>query len=149
METQIKNNSKENKKTFPLFFKSGVLRFTLQALGIGCRKGQLMLITVLILGGTILGASAIAGLITTYRIRQSSDAKDSAIAIFAADAGLERAFYRCFKQSPADCSDFDSSSGQLSNGATYSVTYLSNASFSEIRSVGSRGRVSRALRFRY
>lgn len=112
-------------------------------------RGQLMLITVLILGGTILGASAIAGLITTYRIRQSSDAKDSAIAIFAADAGLERAFYRCFKQVPANCSDFDSSSDQLSNGSSYSVTYATVGSVSEIRSVGYRGRVSRALRFKY
>lgn len=116
--------------------------------GLGLNRGQLMLITVLILGGTILGASAIAGLMTTYRLRQSSDAKDSALAIFAADAGLERAFYRCFKQAVPDCSDFDSTTDPLSNGAEYSVKFITGPT-SEIHSVGSRGRVSRALRFRY
>lgn len=113
------------------------------------RRGQLMLITVLILGGIILGASVIAGFITTNRIRQSIDAKDSASAIFAADAGLERAFYRCFQPGgPLDCTDFDSTTDPLSNGAQYSVKFLTGPP-SEIRSVGSRGRVSRALSFIY
>jgi len=111
-------------------------------------RGQLMLITVLILGGTILGASAIAGLITTYRLRQSSDAADSALAIFAADAGLERAFYRCFQQVIPDCTDFDSTTDPLSNGAVYSVKFIAGPP-GEIRSVGSHGRVSRALSFKY
>ena len=128
-----------------LFLRCGD-KFKINVLGF--KRGQLMLITVLILGGTILGASAIAGLITTYRVRQSSDAKDSALAIFAADAGLERAFYQCFKQVVPDCADFDSTTDPLSNGAEYSVKFLTGPP-SEIRSVGSRGRVSRALRFRY
>ncbi len=48
-----------------------------------------MLIAVLSLGGAILGATTVAGLLTLYQIRATTDTANSAKAIFAADAGTE------------------------------------------------------------
>lgn len=60
-------------------------------------KGQVALLAVLILGGSILGASAIAGYLVTLKIRQNTDIINSTKAIFAADAGIEWELYKQFK----------------------------------------------------
>lgn len=52
-----------------------------------------MLVTVLALGGAILGATTVAGILTLYQIRATTDAESSAKAVFAADAGVEWAQY--------------------------------------------------------
>ncbi|HEY4523712.1 MAG TPA: hypothetical protein VJK04_02460 [Candidatus Paceibacterota bacterium] len=109
------------------------------------KRGQLMLMTVLILGGTMIGASTIAGLITTYRLQQAGRARDSAMAIFAADAGLEKGFYQCFKLS--DCSTEITQT--LPNGASYTVIFSTSTSGSEIRGTGKARTATRALRFFY
>ncbi len=124
-----------------------------------------MLVTTLILGGVIIGATTIAGLITLYRLRQMGAAKESAISFFAADAGLERALYFCFKNPPTlpppgvpppgypfslGCADFTSSVDPISDTShgqtTYTVQY-SDGPPHAIRSVGHNARSSRALRF--
>ena len=46
-----------------------------------------MLLAVLTLGATMLGATTIAGLLMVYQIRQTTDFENSAKAVFAADAG--------------------------------------------------------------
>lgn len=48
-----------------------------------------MLIAVLSLGGAILGATTVAGLLTLYQLRAANDSQNSAKAIFAADSGVE------------------------------------------------------------
>ncbi len=53
------------------------------------RRGQAMLLATLALGGAILGATTIAGLLMLYQIRATTDSEHSAQAIFAADAGVE------------------------------------------------------------
>jgi hypothetical protein len=60
------------------------------------RSGQAMLIAVLALGGAILGATAVAGLLTLYQIRATTDTANSAKAIFAADAGTEWALFNYY-----------------------------------------------------
>ena len=65
-------------------------------------KGQVMLITVLVLSGTILGATAIAGLLMLYQIRQSTDIVNSTKAIYAADSGIEWQLYKFFKAPDPD-----------------------------------------------
>lgn len=55
----------------------------------GARSGQAMLIAVLSLGGVILGATTIAGLLTLYQLRAANDAEHSSQALFAADSGVE------------------------------------------------------------
>lgn len=52
-----------------------------------------MLIVILALGGAILGATTIAGLLMTYQIRATTDSQHSAQAVFAADAGVEWALF--------------------------------------------------------
>lgn len=62
-------------------------------------KGQVMLLTVLIVSGTILGATTIAGLLMVYQIRQAINFGESLQALFAADTGLEWQLYRKFQKS--------------------------------------------------
>ncbi len=64
-----------------------------------------MLIAVLSLGGAILGATTVAGLLTLYQIRATTDTENSAKAIFAADAGVEWALFNhyCGLANPPSC----------------------------------------------
>lgn len=74
-----------------------------------------MLLAVLALGGTMLGATTIAGFLMLYQIRQATDFENSTKAVFAADAGTEWALYSYFKPPQA-------SPPTLSNGASFQVT---------------------------
>jgi hypothetical protein len=110
--------------------------------------GQAMILTIVSLGGTILGAVTIAGLLLTYQIRQASDLAGSARAIFAADAGIEWSIYRYFKQDPSMARP------QFLNGAQVTIA-CSNALGATIdcmdddvafmRSRGNSGNVSRSF----
>lgn len=62
-----------------------------------------MLIAVLALGGAILGATTVAGLLTLYQIRATTDTADSAKAIFAADSGVEWAQFNYYCPSNGRC----------------------------------------------
>lgn len=117
-----------------------------------------MLTTVLILGGTMIGASLIAGFLTLRSIKQGGLAVDSAQAIFAADAGLDFIFNKCFKWVDSDgnytgCVDpsgvetidtcDNNGAYALQNGSCYKVSYKkdiitdpANPFFVELRSVG-------------
>jgi len=88
-----------------------VIKFSLKN-----KKGQVMLITVMTLSGTILGATTIAGLLMLYQIRQSTDIINSSKAIYAADAGIEYELYRFFKD------DTYETEGILDNGATFETS---------------------------
>lgn len=61
------------------------------------RQGQVMLVTVLVLGATLFGAITIGGLVLVYQLRQTSDLEDSTRAVFAADAGIEWGLYQKFQ----------------------------------------------------
>lgn len=116
-----------------------------------------MILTVLALGGTLLGATTVAGLLTLYQIRNSTDLANSARAIFAADAGIEWALYNYF------CSDAATSTcatapplGEFSNGAKVRVVCLDAAGVEPIggcadpdvvsfRSIGTAGGSTRAF----
>jgi hypothetical protein len=104
-----------------------------------------MILAVLALGGTILGATTIAGLLTVYGLRQSGAAAQSAQAIYAADAGVEWALYRFFvgtTSTPALV---------FTNGASVQITcdpvdcFDENASSISVRSLGKAGGVARAF----
>jgi hypothetical protein len=113
------------------------------------RSGQAMLLAILTLGATMLGATTIAGLLMLYQIRQVTNFRDSAAAIFAADAGTEWELYSYFKQT-----DIPPPSN-LGNGATvsaicYDATGASSACSDatdtvEAISVGSAGNTKRAF----
>lgn len=61
------------------------------------RNGQVLLLTSLALGGTILAVTAIAGLLVLFQIRQATDIAASTRAIYAADSGIELGNYLFLK----------------------------------------------------
>jgi len=61
-------------------------------------SGQALLLTTVMMGGLFMLATSIAGLLMFYQIQQSTDAGNSTIAIYAADAALEEATYGYFKE---------------------------------------------------
>jgi hypothetical protein len=113
------------------------------------KRGQSMLLTVMALGGTILGATTIAGLLTVYQIRQTNDMANSAKALSAADTGIEWGLYQFFKpEGTATAPEF--SNGALSPRAECRdvvdvVVPCTDPSVASIRSVGRAANATRAL----
>ena len=91
-------------------------------------EGQLMVITVIILGSVFLGATTIAGLLTLYRIRQAASSVQSAQAFFAADAGLERALYECFVENIEYVGDpnYDFNCAEIAENDPSGISVLEN-----------------------
>ena len=123
-------------------------------------RGQVMLITVLVLSGTILGATAIAGLLMIYQVRQSTDIMNSTKAIYAADSGIEWRLYKFFKtdfQVCKNCSDpvdpggacpqpaMLNISGSQSPIITSCATFGGVATTTVIKATGNSGNTSRAF----
>ena len=116
-----------------------------------------MILSVLALGGTILGVTTIAGLLMTYQIRQATDFAFSAKAIFAADSGLEWGLYNfyCATDPSGAKAPCPLPAPAFSNGATSSVQCADAsgdfsdcddlASAAALRAVGSAGEASRAF----
>lgn len=104
------------------------------------KSGQVMLLTVVILGGVMLGATTIAGLLMLYQIRQSTDIANSTKAIFAADTGVELSLYQNFKNPTYNISQ------TLGNGATF---YTTSTGPNTIKSVGQAGNSFRAFELRF
>lgn len=111
-----------------------------------------MILAVMVLGGTILGATTIAGFLMVYQIRQTTDLANSAKAIFAADAGVECGLYNKFKA--GGCTELQTFSA---NGASFEVTCenaggspvaCSNATADVLFSVGTAVTARRAFSFR-
>ncbi|MDP2598610.1 MAG: hypothetical protein Q8P49_02145 [Candidatus Liptonbacteria bacterium] len=80
------------------------------------RRGQAMILSILALGGSILGATTIAGLLMAYQIRGTTDSVNSAKAIFAADGGIECGLYNFIKDPTVQCPN---PSSPFPNGASY------------------------------
>ncbi|MEX1014372.1 MAG: hypothetical protein WDZ80_04395 [Candidatus Paceibacterota bacterium] len=62
-------------------------------------KGQVMLISILILGGIMIASTAIGSALLIFQIKQVNNAGDSAIALFAADSGIEAVTWCFFDKS--------------------------------------------------
>lgn len=110
------------------------------------KKAQVMILTVLILGGTILGATTVAGLLMLYQIRQATDLGRSTQAIFAADTAIEWGLYQYYGGTEGP--------PVLSNGANFSTTCYDNSqnevncrstSTTSIVGIGRSGDVRRAF----
>ena len=104
-----------------------------------------MLMTVLVLSGTILVATTIAGLLMLYQIRQSVNVSQSAQAIFAADAGLEWELYRHYRdpvyQRPSLTNGADFTTTLIPDG----ITSLANVSVKSVGKAGATGQTARAF----
>jgi len=104
--------------------------------------------SVLTLGAVMLGATAISGFLILYQIRMSSNAADSAKAIFAADAGIDWGIYSFTRPTSTPPST------SFSNGSRFEVVckdpsgntvQCTNASTSLIRSSGYAGSITRVF----
>ncbi len=114
-----------------------------------------MILSVLALGGTILGVTTIAGLLMTYQIRQATDFAFSAKAIFAADSGLEWGLYNFYCATDPTKVPCPLPAPAFSNGATNLVQCAdASGDFSDcddlasavaLRAVGTAGEASRAF----
>lgn len=102
-------------------------------------SGQAMLLSVVILGGALLSAASVAGLLLIYQIRNANDAVSSAKALFAADTGIEQLSLCYFK----GCLPYSTDPGNLppvvifSDGSvTYNVISASTPTTINITSKG-------------
>lgn len=95
-----------------------------------------MLLTVLVLGGSLISASTIAGYLMLLNIRRSSNITDSTGAIYAADTGVEWDLYRRFK-------DSNYPKPQFLNGEDFSVS--STPSFAKSIGTVSNSNIFRAF----
>jgi hypothetical protein len=60
-------------------------------------NGQIMLMSVLLICGAILGVSALASTLVLQQIKRSTAAGESARSVFAADAGIERVLWERYR----------------------------------------------------
>jgi hypothetical protein len=83
-----------------------------------------MILATLALGGALLGATAIAGVLMLYQLRATTDTENSAKAIFASDGGVEWALFNfyCSQTTPPRCAVPPAyPSSTFTNGATVDV----------------------------
>ena len=105
-------------------------------------RGQVMLLTVMLLSGTVLGATSIAGLLTIYQLRQSSNAADSMRALYAADTGIEWEFYKNNK-------DKDYPKPTMSNGTEFETKVVGANVIKATGFADSNRKVGRAFEVRF
>lgn len=106
-------------------------------------KGQAMLLSVLLIGTSVLVITSLAGYLILQRIRMGYQFVDSTRALFAADAGIECEFYNNLKGGDIDC-DSLSFSDPLIRTQTTIITNESGVSQS-IKSIGISNKVNRAF----
>lgn len=111
------------------------------------QKGQIMILTTLILSGTILAAVTIAGLLMLYQIRQAGNAVQSGRAIFVADAGLE---YELYKFYTADC-DYPEPKFAIGPVSLFSTTTIPTVPGTDVLFVSNSlaGKTTRGLSLRF
>ncbi|MBI4993889.1 hypothetical protein HZC33_02975 [Candidatus Wolfebacteria bacterium] len=67
------------------------------------QRGQVLLLTTLILGAMITSAYLFVGYLATKKLRQSILVVDSAQAFYASDSGIEAELYRILKGGSLQC----------------------------------------------
>ncbi len=107
-------------------------------------RGQVMLLTVMLLSSAILGATSVAGLLVLFQLRQASDIASSTKSIFAADAGIECAFFNEFRTIRRNCGEV--APIFLDNGAQYRTIFVPPGS---VKSIGFTKRTARSLEVRF
>ncbi len=86
--------------------------------------GQVMLLSVLMIGSSILVFSSIAGYMMLERLRASSNAVDSTKAIFAADSGIECELYKYNFSDPQNPRQIDCKSLKFDDNKTSVLTEI-------------------------
>lgn len=109
-----------------------------QRLSASTPRGQIMLLTVLVLGASMFLAATVAGYLLLLRIRQSTDVVNSTKAIYAAEAGIEWDLYARFK-------DPDRRAPEFVNGASVVVSSTPEGA----KAIGASNKIFRALRLSF
>lgn len=114
-------------------------------------NGQIMIVVVLALGGIMIGASVVGGILMTGQLRQIKNISDSAKAIYAADAGLNFGYYKYLGKNKAQAPNFSNqaSSTLLCLNISKQTVPCNSGFVAYIVSRGTAGRVSRALQFSF
>ncbi|MDD5547311.1 MAG: hypothetical protein PHN74_00160 [Candidatus Pacebacteria bacterium] len=120
---------------------------------LGKNSGQAMLLTVLIMTGTVIGATAIAGYLMLSQVRQATDVVNSSKAIFAADTGMEWAFYNFFQLDNQVCpggakdylSERENGTDIMENGSSFTASCSSTSELTTLKSIGDSYDTYRAL----
>ncbi|OGI98321.1 hypothetical protein A3H53_04885 [Candidatus Nomurabacteria bacterium RIFCSPLOWO2_02_FULL_40_10] len=107
-----------------------------------CATGQVMLLTVVLLSGAVLASTSLASLLILYQLRQATDAKGSMKAVFAADAGIEWAFYNENKLGGA--LPYPNSGPNMTNDSKVTITKNAADPF-PLKAIGQSGRSARAF----
>lgn len=107
-----------------------------------------MVLTVMMISGAVLSATAAVGILMIYEIRHAASAIDSAKALFAADAGVECALM--VHKDPSlglDCGQSGINPAVvLSNGAEFVVYEITDAcGVVGARSVGKANKAARSF----
>ena len=101
-------------------------------------KGQAMLIVVLTLSALLGMSTALSGLLVAYELRQTAGLTQSAVAIYAADSGIEYELYRKYKNVDYPAPVFHNS-----------ASVRTSATPASIRSVGQSGSAARAFEYTF
>ena len=117
-------------------------------------KGQIMMLSVLMIGTSILVFSSIAGYLMLQRLRAASNSVDSTKAIFAADSGIECGLYavnfasttnprsvECNTDSSTSTLKFDDDHISVAAQANYSDSGV----ITSIKSIGTASKSNRAF----
>lgn len=107
------------------------------------RQGQVMVLTIMVLGGIMIGASAIGGLLTLFQMREATDTTNSTQAIYAADTGVEWELYKFTNPDEAQ----EKGEWSMTNGAEFvsSITMANTSTPSSVKSIGTSGNSHRAF----
>ncbi len=107
------------------------------------KGGQVMLLTVVLLSGVILASTSLAGFLILYQLRSATDIKASTKAIFAADAGIEWAFYN--ENKLGGSLPYLNGGPSMTNGSKVTITKTVSDPLYPLKAVGQSGRSARAL----
>jgi len=97
-----------------------------------------MLLSIILIGGSLLTTGAVAGLLTIHQLKQSNNIVDSTKAFFAADGMLEWKTYDYVKAT-------NTSQPNFTNGASANATIRSSSGQTIIQSEGIAGDTIRTL----
>ena len=127
------------------------------------QRGQVMLLAILLIGGSVIGLSSTASFMMLHRLRMASDIADSTRAVFAAESGIECASYLDLKlaapttainttcssitfEDPLNPGDIDP---KTSVTVTAEIFTINIDQYLRIKSKGKTNRVNRALEVVY
>jgi hypothetical protein len=105
--------------------------------------GQAMLLSVLLIGTSILVITSLAGYLMIQRIKMGYQFVDSTKALFAADAGIECGFYNNLKGRDVDCNNLGFSDPMTKTQTV--IVMNENGVPQHIKSIGTSNKLNRAF----